>query len=548
MAATARRLQTMLEAELSAGLAAPAVQPQSAPEFPERRPSDAPDDIRQEIGPDVPSERRASSDRRGAPDRRGPLRPERLLSTRARMSAASQAKGFRVADGVLIGVTGAAVFTLAQPEGVLAATVGAVLPFILGSVLMIWGLETVGAYSFGGRESLSAHLVKTAAGFAPAALLLGVAAWLLKPTSAAAFQIAAWTAMSFAAVYLCHVWWWSTVKGWRAKGRLTPNVVFVGATKNAERMIQGLLESREANVLGIFDDRIGRVPDTIRGVRVLGDTQALIAHRVMPYVDRVVITVPSTAQGRVREIIERLRVLPNEISLFLDFDSEGHTGAALSRLASSPLAQLSGTPRDERRAFWKRAQDLVVGSLALVLAGPFMVAIAIAIRLDSPGPALFRQRRHGFNNEEIVVWKFRSMKQDQADATASRQVSAGDERVTRLGRFIRNTSLDELPQIINVLKGEMSLVGPRPHAIGMKTGDTESARLVAEYAHRHRLKPGMTGWAAIKGSRGPVDTPALVRRRVALDVEYIDRQSFWLDLYIMAMTIPCLLGDRDAVR
>jgi lipopolysaccharide/colanic/teichoic acid biosynthesis glycosyltransferase len=120
--------------------------------------------------------------------------------------------------------------------------------------------------------------------------------------------------------------------------------------------------------------------------------------------------------------------------------------------------------------------------------------------------------------------------------------------VTRVGRIIRRTSLDELPQLINVLKGEMSLVGPRPHAVGMKTGDTQSAKLVAEYAHRHRMKPGMTGWAAIKGSRGPVDTPELVRRRVALDIEYIERQSLMLDLMIMALTIPCLLGDDDTVR
>jgi lipopolysaccharide/colanic/teichoic acid biosynthesis glycosyltransferase len=123
-----------------------------------------------------------------------------------------------------------------------------------------------------------------------------------------------------------------------------------------------------------------------------------------------------------------------------------------------------------------------------------------------------------------------------------------DDRVTRVGRVIRRTSLDELPQLFNVLKGEMSLVGPRPHAVGMKTGDTQSAKLVAEYAHRHRMKPGMTGWAAIKGSRGPVDTPDLVKRRVALDIEYIERQSLMLDLMIMALTIPCLLGDDDTVR
>ena len=135
-----------------------------------------------------------------------------------------------------------------------------------------------------------------------------------------------------------------------------------------------------------------------------------------------------------------------------------------------------------------------------------------------------------------------------ADATASRQVAADDDRVTRVGRFIRATSLDELPQIFNVLSGEMSLVGPRPHAIGMKSGDVESAKLVARYAHRHRMKPGVTGWAAINGSRGPVDTAELVQERVALDVDYIERKSFWLDLYIIAMTIPCLLGDRSAVR
>ncbi len=202
----------------------------------------------------------------------------------------------------------------------------------------------------------------------------------------------------------------------------------------------------------------------------------------------------------------------------------------------------------ERRAFNKRILDIILSALALVALSPVLFLIGLAVRLDSKGPALFRQRRHGFNQEEIVVWKFRTMRQEASDATASRQVTAGDDRVTRLGKFLRATSLDELPQLVNVLRGEMSLVGPRPHAIGMKTGDAESARLVAEYAHRHRIKPGMTGWAAIKGSRGPLHTADEVRRRVQLDIEYIERQSFWLDLWIIAVTVPVLLGDRMAVR
>ncbi|MGZ8364576.1 MAG: sugar transferase, partial [Caulobacteraceae bacterium] len=217
-------------------------------------------------------------------------------------------------------------------------------------------------------------------------------------------------------------------------------------------------------------------------------------------------------------------------------------------LAEAPLSPIGGVPDPDRAAFAKRMQDLIVGGLMLIGLSPILALVALGVKLDSPGPIFFRQRRHGFNNEEIVVWKFRSMRADAADATACKQVVCNDDRVTRVGRFIRKTSLDELPQLLNVLTGEMSIVGPRPHAIGMKTGDTESARLVAEYAHRHRLKPGITGWAAIKGSRGPVHTPEDVRQRVAYDVEYIERQSLWLDLYIIAMTLPCLLGDRAAVR
>jgi Undecaprenyl-phosphate glucose phosphotransferase len=475
-------------------------------------------------------------------DRRGPMRPAALTPTRSRLTGWMLGAIFRIGDAVALGWLAVAAAPLAA--GRLAPS--SLTPFIVGSVALLWGLSTIHAYAFAQREALGQHLVKVAAGFGLAALGLEFLMLGFRPTVAEG-PFAIWFVASFATLYGLHSFWWAMVRRWRAKGRLTPNIVVVGANQNAERLVDAALKSGETAVLGVFDDRIGRSVRDIAGVPVLGDIQALLGHRMMPYVDRVVIAVPQNAQARVRQLIEQLAVLPNQVMLFIDQGPAGRA-AALSRITEAPLAPVSGAPSNERRALVKRAQDLIVGSLALLLGLPVMLLIAIAIKLDSPGPVFFRQRRHGFNNEEILVWKFRSMRPTSDPGEGVRQVKFGDDRVTRVGRIIRRTSLDELPQLINVLKGEMSLVGPRPHAVGMKTGQTESAKLVAEYAHRHRMKPGMTGWAAIKGSRGPVDTPELVKRRVALDIEYIERQSLMFDLIIMAQTIPCLLGDDETVR
>jgi len=474
-------------------------------------------------------------------DRRGPFRPLRLAPTRERLNGRVVARLVQAADALVLTLVAAVTLAVHGP----GASAILALAFSLGVMAALGLLKT---YSFPRRARLPAHLTRLAGAFL-AGLGAGVIALLPSaPAADLARGAALWAPGAFVALQAAHVLWWTNVRRWRANGRLTPNIVVVGATGAAERLIAAVMMEREVNVLGVFDDRLGRAPGTVRGVPVLGDTRALLLHRIMPYVDRIVISVPAKAQQRVRALIERLHVLPNEITLLLDGEPTADEAATISRIADVPLARISGPPRNDGRALAKRAQDIVLGALALMLAAPVMAGIALAVRLDSPGPILFRQRRHGFNNEEIVVWKFRSMRVETQDARATRQVSANDDRVTRVGRFIRRTSLDELPQILNVLTGEMSLVGPRPHAIGMMTGDVESARLVAEYAHRHRMKPGITGWAAIRGSRGPVDTPESVRRRVALDAEYIERQSFWFDLYIMAMTIPCLLGDTKAVR
>ena len=334
----------------------------------------------------------------------------------------------------------------------------------------------------------------------------------------------------------------------KRQGRLTPNLIIVGGTPAAERLIRRAMRTRDVNILGIFDDRRDRVGPDIRGVPVLGKTSDLIDHRILPFADRIVITVPAKANARIAQLIQRLAPIPNPISLLLEDADDDQATQAIGRIANFDLLQLSGTRQRSGYMAAKRALDLVLSVAGLIALAPLMATVAVAIRLDSRGPIFFRQRRHGYMNEEIVVWKFRSMRVEASDFSAARQVSADDDRVTRVGRFIRKTSVDELPQIFNIISGEMSIVGPRPHAIGMLSGGAEASKLVESYAHRHRIKPGLTGWAAVNGSRGPVDTAEDVRRRVALDLEYVERQSFWMDIAIILRTAPCLLGDSQGVR
>jgi exopolysaccharide biosynthesis polyprenyl glycosylphosphotransferase len=189
--------------------------------------------------------------------------------------------------------------------------------------------------------------------------------------------------------------------------------------------------------------------------------------------------------------------------------------------------------------------DRVVGLCALVVLSPLMLATAVAVRLESKGPVLFKQKRYGFNNELVEVWKFRSMYTEMSDANAAKLVTKDDPRVTRVGRFIRKTSIDELRQLFNVLKGELSLVGPRPHATQAKAATELYEQVVDGYFARHKVKPGITGWAQINGWRGETDTHDKIANRVKYDLEYIDRWSIWLDLRILIKTPFALLSPAN---
>jgi exopolysaccharide biosynthesis polyprenyl glycosylphosphotransferase len=191
--------------------------------------------------------------------------------------------------------------------------------------------------------------------------------------------------------------------------------------------------------------------------------------------------------------------------------------------------------------------DKIVGAAMLIVLSPILIATAIAVKLGSRGPILFRQKRFGFNNELIEVFKFRSMYVDQTDAYASKLVTRDDPRVTRVGRFIRKTSLDELPQLFNVVfKGNLSLVGPRPHALHAKAEDRLYDQVVDGYFARHKVKPGITGWAQVNGWRGETNTSEKIQRRVEHDLYYIENWSVFFDLYIMALTPFALMKSENA--
>lgn len=488
-----------------------------------------------------PIERAAES----AASRRGPLRPARLVSVRQREGRRLAGHRFRAVDALFLAGAVALFMQHAFDGAVLLAPLAEVIPVVAGA-WSVWTLVgAFGLYRFGRTEHVVVHLglvwVATVAGGLVAALAHTVLPAEQTDAGDTVLTIA-FCGIGLSIMHAIRSW---RVARWRSIGLLTPNVVVVGATRHAEELIAEALDRRDMNILGVFDDRLERSPLAMLGVPMLGTTEAMLRHRIMPYVDLIVVTIDPSAVARVRQITERLAVLPNTVTLLFDESIASRRARAIDQITDAPLHPVADPAR---KAFAKRVQDLTIGVASLILFAPLMVVVALAIRLDSAGPVFFRQRRHGFTNEEIFVWKFRTMRHEDADPTATRQVTADDDRVTRVGRVLRKTSIDELPQLFNVIAGQMSLVGPRPHAIGMKTGDVESAELVAEYAHRHRIKPGMTGWAAVNGSRGPLHEPEDVCRRVALDISYIERQSFWLDVQIMAKTIPSMLGDRGAVR
>ena len=478
----------------------------------------------------------------------GPVPPLPAVAPRAaRINALLAARLFQSLDALVAAIAAVSGCVLASTAPLSQTAFGIVAPFLVLCFALIWALAASGAYRFDpGRRPFTRWRNSVAVLIAASALTVLLAKLIAMP--AAAFGILVQnTVLALIVLAVLHGLYNGLIGLWARRGALVSTVVVVGATNNARRLIRQSTQNRDIDIVAVFDDRASRRPGMVETVPVAGGVRDLLVWPGLPRIDTIIITVTSTAAKRVNELIDQLRALPQDVVLFMDLDGFHPEHARLTEIARAPMAYISGGPRSEARAAAKRVQDIVFASAMLVAFAPLMALVALLIRLDSPGPVLFRQRRHGFNNRIIEVFKFRTMRSG-SDQGPMQQVRKNDARVTRVGRFLRRTSLDELPQLFNILSGSMSLVGPRPHAVGMRTGDTESWKLVAHYAHRHRVKPGLTGWAQINGSRGPLNTPEQVRERVRLDLEYIRRAGFWFDLAIMLKTVPCLLGDSEVVR
>ncbi|HLV83150.1 MAG TPA: undecaprenyl-phosphate glucose phosphotransferase, partial [Devosia sp.] len=336
---------------------------------------------------------------------------------------------------------------------------------------------------------------------------------------------------------------------WTRQGRLRRRTAIVGGGSDAEILIEQIRASASNDIamLGLFDDRIDdRSPDSVAGVPKLGKVADLIEFARRTTVDLVIVSMPLSAEKRVLDMLTQLWVLPVDIRLSAHMSKLKFTNKAYSYVGDIAVFDMADRPISDWNLVFKWVFDKVVALTALVLLSPVMIATAIAIKLESKGPVFFMQQRHGFNNELINIYKFRSMRSDMLDSGAAKLVTRGDQRVTRVGKFIRKTSIDELPQLFNVLKGELSIVGPRPHALQAKADNKLYYDAVEGYFARHRVKPGMTGWAQINGWRGETDTIDKIMQRVNHDLYYIEHWSILFDLYIVMMTPVRLLNFENA--
>jgi putative colanic acid biosynthesis UDP-glucose lipid carrier transferase len=294
-------------------------------------------------------------------------------------------------------------------------------------------------------------------------------------------------------------------------------------------------------VAGFFDDRAPARLQALEPGRLLGGLDQLAEYAKKNRVDLIYVTLPMASQPRIMKLLDELHDTTASVYFTPDIFIFDLIQGRVDSIGGIPVLAVCETPFSGMNGVVKRASDIVLAALILLLIAPILAAIALGVKLSSPGPVLFRQRRYGLDGREIVVYKFRSMTVTE-DGPVVRQATKNDARVTRFGAFLRKTSLDELPQFINVLQGRMSIVGPRPHAVAH---NEMYRKLIKSYMVRHKVRPGITGWAQVNGLRGETETVEKMKARIEYDLDYLRNWSLGLDLAIIWKTIFVVFRKPD---
>jgi Undecaprenyl-phosphate glucose phosphotransferase len=489
---------------------------------------------------------------RGRDERVPPLRRVSLDGKRlARVHPGAVASAMQVADFAVAGVAGIA--SLALQSGMARVSFLSGTTAFLVMALMTRSLVASPQIDVT-RQSLAKQLgdgiahALVAFGFALVAVIT-----VFQPDPAARGPLVAWlllwAMLTVAGVGVVRAVMSVMRERWRAAGRLKQLIAIYGTGELAERLVErlGAACPETIEIVGVFDDRAGRGV-VGKGLSELphGTTDELVEMSHHLEIDRIVVALPHSAEKRLLEILRKLHKMPVEISLAPDMVGFNVPAKDHEEFGGLPLLDVYGKPLTFGQTLVKSVFDRAAAGLGVIVLSPVLLAVAAAIRLDSKGPMLFRQNRYGFGDRVIGVYKFRTMKAESADANGEKQTEANDPRLTRIGGFLRRSSLDELPQLFNVLRGELSLVGPRPHAVSMTVKQRRNEDIVPDYALRHHVKPGITGWAQVNGYHGPVDTERHLHERVAYDLDYINHWSLWFDIRIIVRTLFIAFARREA--
>lgn len=444
----------------------------------------------------------------------------------------------RLLDLSIVGAIACGIYLIHvyPPSGVIdphyVATIVAAL--LTSSILFQWFGVYSGDYLFSRRL----HIDRILTAWAITCCVLLAIAFTLKISSFySRLWTLSWFLSTFGALALSRMMLSYWIGNLASEGRFANRTVIVGAGSIGRRLAsylrsQGDLHTR---LLGFVDDRLERVPRDCQGVEVLGDSEHLITLIRRNQVDQVFVALPWSAEARLHDLIHRLAMTPVTIRLAPDLVGFELRDRDFSSIAGLPMLHVFDRQISRWSQLVKALEDRVLAALLLLFVGPLLLLIALAVKLESPGPAFVRQQRRGFNDGTFEALRFRTM-QAHADAP----------RVTRLGLLLRRSGLDQLPQLISVLKGEMSLVGPRPHERETEAAGLASSEVIDAYAARHRIKPGITGWAQVNGWGGERDSADMIQKRVECDLYYIDNWSVWFDIKILFKTGLILLGDEHA--